>query len=437
MNKKILIPITILVLFLLGFSIAFNKHKSATISSPEANLSEENQQSVDIVEENKNEDKSSHKQNLPSNKVLTFEKSNGIIRLYDAKGILLDSLDLKMLDIGEVKELKDKKEEQEEKQSTKENFVYIKTSDGLMATKVEDGKVVLYDKEGNPIESISLNNNISETEEKIEENNSSTLNKLLEIPVKTNFTTFRTINNELVFRDNKRNALIKIEEKDGNIISELLVKNIELKNLNNVYINNNNLYLTFDKDTNIVKIPINANKKGITTKYDVKEIPDFVFVKDDCIYYSTPTKIGKYDTTVEKNNITKIDVGDKTSDVYVKDNTIYAINEFGKGKDNSVLMKINMDDLTVEGIMELKGINSKFIGINNDMIYIRQKNSIKEVDLENFKPKTARKRKEGTPVQVKDNFLYLLKDGKVEIIDLFSNENITSFNAEGFSIHIY
>lgn len=448
MNKKILIPIIILVFVVAVFgSMAwFGKSKSNKTLTEETDIENEN-----IVNATTNEDEEivNETKDVFMSNILTFGKDDGIIRLYNKRGEMLDIVDLKELDIGhiiEVEENKNAKNEDKESESDDENeYAYIKTSEGMMATKIEDGKILLYDKNGRVIERVFLssynqtkNNEKDKTEERTEEEVDTKTKKLLDSPIDTTFTVFRTIDNELIFRDNKRNALIKVEIEEDTIKTTLLLKNINLKELKNIYVTGESLYLTFNDKTSITQVARHMATNGniVTGEYEIGDVPDFIYPVGSQIYYSTPTKIGKYDTTLDGGTITEIDVGDKTLDMYVDGEFIYAINEFGKGKNNSVLMKIKMEDLTVDGIMELKGINSRFIGINENLAYIRQKDSIKEVDLINFKPKTSREREEGVPVQVKGNLLYTMKDGKIIVTNLSNNKEIESHEAEGFSIHI-
>ena len=439
MNKKILIPIIILVFVVAVFgSMAwFGKSKSNKTITEETDIKNEN---IVNATTNKDEEIVNETKDVFMSNILTFGKDDGIIRLYNKRGEMLDIVDLKELDIGhiiEIEENKNAKNEDKESESDDEDeYAYIKTSEGMIATKVEDGKILLYDKDGKVTESVSLSS-YNQAKSNEEDKTEKTIDEV-DSPIDTTFTVFRTIDNELIFRDNKRNALIKVEIEEDTIKTTLLLKNINLKELKNIYVTGESLYLTFNDKTSITQVVRHTATNGniVTGEYEIGDVPDFIYPVGSQIYYSTPTKIGKYDTTLDEGTITEVDVGDKTLDMYIDGEFIYAINEFGKGKNNSVLMKIKMEDLTVDGIMELKGINSRFIGINENLAYIRQKDSIKEVDLINFKPKTSREREEGVPVQVKGNLLYTMKDGKLIVTNLSNNKEIESHEAEGFSIHI-
>lgn len=388
--------------------------------------------------------------------VLTFDKEGGLLKLYDNKGNLLDELDLKKLSFENenlITEIKDDSKKTEKATEKEDDYVYIKLENNeLVKAEIEKNKMFIYDKDGKVIQTIDIDNsnkNISNNKDsEIVKNKDSTKNNtdnqkeestkeiqnLLTEAVDVTFTNFRTINNELVFRDDNRNILIIIKVDKNKIIATSILKNIKLEGLTSVYLTNEHIYLTFDNNTQITQIPRNNSIDNIA-KIDIKEIPNFVIHIDDCLYFSVPDKIGKYD--LFDNKIEFIEVGDITLDMYFEDNYLYIVNQFGKEKNNSVLIKINIKNFEVEGIMELKGINSKFIGIENNIAYIRQKDSIKEIDLFNLKPMRAFEREEGVPVQIKNEMMYVLKNHEINILSIKDKEDFTkSFKADGFNLYL-
>jgi len=430
MKKRKILIVSVIIIFFLSFTLFFFMEKNK-IKARDNIKAEKETSNNELKREIK-------KENISLSDILTFEKDSGIIRLYNEQGKMTDSIDLKFLaDKNPVKKEAEKKPLV--KNNKEENYVYVKTNKGLIPAQIEEGEIILYNQKGEEIDSIKIAEDTIKVPEikepeKIPEENKETKTTQLKTPVKTTFFTFRTINNELIFKDNTRNMLIKVDIINNKIATKILLKGLNLDKLNNVFVGGKSIYLCFVEDTNIVEIPIdNTDEKNIK-KYDLGKIPDFILVKDNFIYYSSDTNFNKYDKNT-KQTVKSIELGDKTTDIYIKDNIIYIINAFGEGKNNSVLIKLNSNNLTAEGIMELKGVHSKFIGINNNLAYIRQKDSIKEIDLKNFKPISAKEREEGVPVQVKDNILYSLKDGNLEKTNL-SNNTKKSFNAEGFNIYL-
>ena len=471
LNKKVIIPIAILlsIVILIGIFSIINKPSN---DKQVANKTEEVVDDVNNKETTAGESDNTTSELEPST-ILTFDKDGGILKLYNTDGDLLDELDLKMLDIGVVVQVEDlsedsKEESAEEKDEVleeaeekdevlEEKHVVVKTLVGEDAVEVEikGDKVIIYDENKEKVKEFSLkellekeekiaNEEEAKPKEKTNVNNYNLANnKLLNAPADTTFTNFRTIKDELVFRDNKRNALILVDVDENKIVANLVLKGVNLEGLSSVFLADNDIYLTFNNDKRITRIPKNKGLSGNIskddiTKYEIDAVPNFVYVENGMFYYTAENLIGRYDMTQNKNNcITEIDVGDKTLDMYVEEDFIYIINEFGKGNENSVLIKVNKKDFVVEEIMELKGIYSKFIGIDENTAYIRQKDTVKSVDLESMKPILAFPRKEGVPVLVDQDIVYILKNNVLKRAKIGETiEQIDSFNAEGFNFII-
>lgn len=461
LNKKVIIPIAILlsIVILIGIFSIINKPSN---DKQVANKTEEVVDDVNNKETTAGESDNTTSELEPST-ILTFDKDGGILKLYNTDGDLLDELDLKMLDIGLVVQVEDSSEDSKEESAEEkdgvleEKHVVVKTLVGEDAVDVEikGDKVIIYDENKEKVKELSLKE-LLEKEEKIakeeeakpnEETNVNSYNlannKLLNAPADTTFTNFRTIKDELVFRDNKRNALILVDVDENKIVANLVLKGVNLEGLSSVFLADNDIYLTFNNDKRITRIPKNKGLSGNIskddiTKYEIDAVPNFVYVENGMIYYTAENLIGRYDMTQNKNNcITEIDAGDKTLDMYVEEDFIYVINEFGKGNENSVLIKVNKKDFVVEEIMELKGIYSKFIGKDENTAYIRQKDTVKSVDLEGMKPILAFPRKEGVPVLVDQDIVYILENNVLKRAKIGETiEEIDSFNAEGFNFII-
>lgn len=458
LSKKIIIPVIILLILGLLLGVMYFKSKSSPTLDKKLIAEEMEEKSVEeqISKENTNQEPMPTK--LSS--VLVFDKNRGLLKLYDIKGNLVDELDLKMLDIGvdlqdeDLEEDTEKIEEKDKEVSKDEPVVVVKTlvGDETVSVEVKGSVVVVYDEEGNIAGEISLKELLGkdlldeEKEEKTgldkvisKSNYNLANNKLLPTPVNTTFTNFRTIKDELVFRDDKRDALIFVDVEGDKIVANLLLKGVKLQGLNSVFFTEESIFLTYNNDKRITEIPRNVAlsetiDKNSIIKHELDYIPNFVYVEDGIIYYSAENVIGKINTRIDRNNITEINVGDKTIDMYVNKDFIYGINEFGKGSENSVLMKINKANLQVEGIMELKGIYSKFIGIDEDIAYIRQKNSVKKVDLKNMKSLLAFKRKEGVPILVDEEVVYILENNILKRAKIGKTiEKIDSFDVEGYN----
>ena len=444
MNKKILIPVAILLAVMLLFSVftvVKNKKSKKSQISTEHEVEISDNDEVTSKEPSEVQTEESNKDDVGSellseDKVIVFGNGNGEVILYSLDGKILDFVEISKIDIGEYEKVfnedegedEDEDEDEEEEVTEKEDkeeekegqYAYISTPEGMIKTEIRGDKIIIYDKDGNEVNSISLDDKAEHRDDL--------------------FTLFRTNSNELVFRDWKRNALIEVDIVGNQIKTTLLFKNMNLEKLNNLYITEEDLYLTFNDNTNIHKLtkkaavaPSDIRK---VEKYDIGAVPNFSIYQDGFIYFATPYTVGKYDVSIDEGEILEIITGDRTSDIYIEDGFMYIVNDFGSGKDNSVLMKVEQETLKTKGIMELKGLNSKFVGITNDLAYIRQTDSIKEVNLKTFKPVTSRDRTVGVPVQVVEDTLYSLVNGKLRIADKKDSKTLDSFDVKGFSFHI-
>lgn len=458
MNKKIIIPIIILLIFGIIVGAIYLKSKSNKTLDGKLIANEVEEETV-FSQAAAEED--TVLKSKPSS-ILIFDKNGGLLKLYNSSGNLVDELDLKMLDIGvnlQSKDLKESEMADKDNEVLEEKHVIVKTlvGDESVDVEIKGDRVIIYDEDGEKVEEFSLKSllekgeDFAQGEKEVEAKEEATIkssynlanNKLLATPVDTTFTNFRTIKDELVFRDDKRDSLILVDVEEDKIVANLVLKGVKLQGLNSVFLTNESIFLTFNNDKRITRIPRHAGLSGVVNKndivkYEIDNVPNFVYAENGIIYYSAGNVIGKYDMTLnEVNHITEIDTGDKTLDMYVEKDFVYAINEFGKGNENSVLIKINKKDLSVDGIMELKGIYSKFIGVEGDVGYIRQKDSVKKVDLKNMKPLSAFARKEGVPILVSENIVYTLEDNVLERANIGKTiEKIDSFNAEGFNFII-
>ena len=251
------------------------------------------------------------------------------------------------------------------------------------------------------------------------------------------FKTFRTINNELIFYSYANNSLFLARVKDEKIMISSLLKDFNLDSLTSASIHDNSMYLTLEDDKNIYKINKISGKTNVE-KYELDEVPYFVLVENDSLYYVANHSVGKLDIeSMSTEDVAKANIGDHVSSFYQDKDFIYLISEFGKDVNNSVIVKVSKSTLRVENMAELKGINSVFVGSNGKTVQIRQKDSLKEIDLDTLKPEKARNREEGVPVQVKGDILYMLDNGIMKVYDLNTNKKIKEFKAEGFTFHLF
>lgn len=417
---------------------------------------------IDFSEENTN--------NKPIySNILVFDKEDGNISLYDKGGKLVDKLDLKRLyistDVTAYESLKSIANE-------KPVFVRIQESDKLAKAELSKGFIEIYDSGGKIIKSVDLNEfikpkekevvkKVDSTEEKDDKKvikigsnkkdnndkgdesvkmlipNKELGNKTLEFAVDTTFKAFKTIDDKLVFKDNARNALILITGENNRINTDVILSGIDLTGLTGVFVADKKIYLTFEEVVEILEI--SRTESGEITednimRYELENVPSFAFEANGALYYVVADTVGRYNPI--SNEGETIDAGATVLDIHLTEKHLYIITEFGKDQENSVLIKVNIDDFAVEGIMELKGIYSKFIGFDGNIAHIRQKDSVKEIDIDKLKPLKAFSREGGIPIESYNGTFYKMEDGKVKVFSIDNiDKTLKEFDAEGFNFH--
>lgn len=449
MNKKKIITIAlasiiVLVISASVFGIIHKKNQKSVASdlnvqSEELDKEKVEDKEIDTGYEEKDKEEKMEIIEENNSSILTFTKDTGVLSLYNTKGKLVDFVDLKIFNSSGEKNknltsLNDSNETEEEIEEVKiNNEKIIKEIEEKLAGEIDNEDRLtlegILEKYSEANEAIEINEELIDNEEGLD----------LEEDIEIGYETFRTINNDLIFKDAENNLLIQVNIKDEKILVELLLKDVALKGLTSVDVTEEDIYLTLKGSLNIIKIAKgkSTNGKLQVEKYELESNPYFVIHEDGYLYYFTQDELGKINTENESNEKVSIEMGDSISSAYVEGDYLFIISEFGKLQNNSVLMKINKESLRVANIMELKGINSVFIGSNEESAYIRQKDSIKEVDLKSFKPKTTHEREEGIPVQIKGSYMYRLKDGNLEIFDLETNKKKDFFEVDGFTFQVF
>lgn len=214
-------------------------------------------------------------------------------------------------------------------------------------------------------------------------------------------------------------------------------KDVDLEKVENIFLSNNVMYVTLrnkineedEEDTSTERnvVEINLGNKAVK-KYNSPVKPTNLFRYNDNIYYMDNDHLIKANAVEGKlKELNRVELGDDFSDFIIKENYLYALSKFGKKENDSVLMKMDLNDLKVKDIMSLKGVDSTFIGIEDGIAYISQKNSIKEVDIKTFESLRAFNRDEDEDVQYVDSNLYKLIGQELKKIttkDLKIDKNI-------------
>lgn len=242
----------------------------------------------------------------------------------------------------------------------------------------------------------------------------------------------------LIFYNENSDRLFSIKTTNGVITRELLLNGIDVKNLNTVWADNDVIYLTMKDKSELIKYDLKSEEKSKEV-FSLEGTPTALTVKGGLVYYTFSDKLAKLDTVSKQTN--SVLLGDRSNDVvFVKDN-LYVVNDFGSGKNNSILMKINPNDLKVDGIIELKGANSKLIGVNNSktVLFVAQNEedyNVKSVDLTKFKPLYSYSLIEDTDFKSYDDALYYQEGNALKVHSLRTNEVIKEISIEGTLINV-
>lgn len=350
-----------------------------------------------------------------------------------------------------------------------EEYEIAEFIDNNVMTYTLDGEVMLYNTSGSLVDSIDLKRlNIDRLHEynergyvDVEEASNPVF--LLEAPVETEFNIHKKENNYLFFADIERDLLFEVGERDGQLRAYEIARDISVKDINNISMAGDEYYLTMNEGLAIIspgtgelvampKVALLMGlKPELLRKYENKPISFAEYLpSSSSLYFTIEDGMFKVDFSfldvdiidedaLLNKDISKafeyISLGDEIIDLFKYNNEIFAINNFGFNSDNSVLMKMGSNEnneLIVSKIMELKGIYSKEIGVHNQNLYVRQSEYIKEIDLASFKPKVAYRRVAGVPVMFHEGHMYSMTDGVLNVAPMNDRLNpIRSFDVKG------
>lgn len=234
----------------------------------------------------------------------------------------------------------------------------------------------------------------------------------------------------IIFREND-DKIIFVNTKDNKLQKHTLLAGPYVEKVVKAFFEDNKLYLT-TKEREISIIDLNEKNQS---KEILEKVPEEIVFIDNNAVFSNGTKVYIQKLFLEEDEekeVKTIDLGEKTENLFIYDNDVYVINDFGKGKDNSILAKINMDDKTIENVMELKGKRSKFVDVNGDILFVEQMDSLKEINLKDFKPMNSySKEVYKSNSFINDGFMYEFSDSGALKYDI-KNDQVTDTNIIGF-----
>lgn len=263
---------------------------------------------------------------------------------------------------------------------------------------------------------------------------------MLDLPVDTEFNIIKTKNNNLLFLDLKRNAILKVSYEDSQLKIEKINTNVDIKNITSIELDGNYL-ITAQKDK--ATITKESLIDGSAIQYKIKDNAQFkdmgdvtsITVINDNVYVSIDTYIFKLNS--EFTTFANFNTKETIDDVFKYNDELYVINSFGIESNNSVLFKMDLENFYAIDMMELKGIFSKSIGISSESVYIRQNEHIKEVNLNRFSAEKGYTREAGIPVLVKNGVFYSLSEGRIQSFKVEDRVNpLMDVVANGYNLYL-
>ena len=380
MNKRIVIPIVILLITLILGGIFFIKGKSPNIKIPDTN-----QEFTEEIKQPEDKDKA---------RVILSATSDGKLYLYD-----IESREKKFeLDLVEnyfKEEILDSVEDLTPKDSIESVEPITVDNEELISVPQElDSEGSIKMNTDDSFEEVDVDEVISELDsaDSTLDNQSISNNEDGEIN-KSKTRTFKyfknQFNDDYIAHEISSNNFYSISIKENSIYSTILLENFEIQNVKGIWAEESIIYMTSESNEllKIAKKEITQNSSNLVEKIELKGNPSSFLIYEDCLYYSYGDRLEKINLINQKS--TDILLGDYSNEIFINNNKLYSLNNFGEGMSNSVLLKINPLDMKVENIMELMGKNSKLISVDDDILYVRQDSlskNIKSINLKTFKP---------------------------------------------------
>ena len=240
----------------------------------------------------------------------------------------------------------------------------------------------------------------------------------------------------------KNKSFYKIFYENG-LKAEFIFETSFLNSFNSFNVFDNNFYIISADNKALYKV--NKNDSNVK-KYDLNEkIIDKWLVSKDTLFYTTDEKIIKKDLITEE--IQYIEIGDITKDLFFIDNYLYAYNNFGSGKNNSIILKINPQNLDIEYLEKIEnvaymfyskdlksiyfGILEKLTDLNSQALEIK---SILPLNISNFNFESNLSLELNENTIIKNNLFYSLIDSNFTICN--TEKNIIYQKVEGFDFLI-
>lgn len=273
---------------------------------------------------------------------------------------------------------------------------------------------------------------IENTDTEVEDNEEDVVEEIVE-PKKSH--SYKYVKNSAgdfdIFYEETTNKLFSVTIEDKVLFSSLLLEDINLSNMNSIWVNQDIAYISYNDSNEITKVTLLDKIKSTIT---LDGVPSSFAINDNNIYYTFLDKLSKLDMSSQQD-ITVL-LGDISKDVFFVDKDLYVINHFGSGKSNSLLMKVNAENLKVDKIIELKGAKSEIVGVNNEnsILYVLQNDeeyNIKSIDIVSMKPLNALKVEKNEKFKALDDGVYYQKDNKLIFRSLMTNEIIKEIEIDG------
>lgn len=183
-------------------------------------------------------------------------------------------------------------------------------------------------------------------------------------------------NFEIIYNKNKINNgklyayltndkhLIEITIKKGKFETNSVLKNLPFKNVQQLHTYKDEIVILHDDSKKISTINVLENR--MVNSIDVPIAVTWVEIKDNYIAYAFNTKIYVYNTLTGETK--ENDLGEAIQQPKIFNNSIYLYTNFANEVNNSVYMQLDLKELTITSIEELKAKHNYVMSVDEDII---------------------------------------------------------------------
>lgn len=231
---------------------------------------------------------------------------------------------------------------------------------------------------------------------------------------------------ELYAYNDSEKTFYRISVKGNEIVGQKIYTDESLSSFKEFKVIDNQL-LILSKDKKHI-IHVNLSENNTKQELELNGAVTLFTVKNDVLYYAYDNQLGQFN--LKNNEHSTIQLGDKSVDYAFSKDKLYVLNAFGSHLNNSILMEIDLSNMLVNDLVELKSNQNAIFTqmVDGDFLYVGQIKTSKENKKEDvvlpIKTKSLSKKEKISDIPFHpnaielDDFVYEYNDGQVEIYSL-------------------